>query len=98
VSGDFARWLANEAAATLAHDTPACPVCRDTGMVQCAETNPEDGAYEMACPDPAHDGQAAESSEAPEDGEQCIHCLRFTYDPHYDQCMNCGFQMHPEED
>jgi hypothetical protein len=57
VSGDYARWLASETTAALTHDTPACPVCRDTGIVRCAETDPEDGVYEMACPDPAHDGQ-----------------------------------------
>lgn len=32
-----------------------CLVCRDTGIVQCAETDPEDGVYEQACPEPVHD-------------------------------------------
>lgn len=35
----------------------ACPVCNDTGIVQCAETNPEDGVYEQACPEKVHEGQ-----------------------------------------
>ena len=29
-----------------------CPVCRDTGVVWSAETNPEDGMYETACTEP----------------------------------------------
>lgn len=58
MTGDYARWLATEAAMVLTFDRP----------------------------------------EPPEDGEQCIRCLRYTYDPHCGQCMNCGFQMHPEED
>lgn len=36
--------------------------------------------------------------EPEEDGEQCPQCLRYAYDPHYDQCMICGFQLHPEQD
>lgn len=38
--------------------TPQCLICNDTGMVQCAETNPEDGVYEQACPEPAHRDRA----------------------------------------
>lgn len=36
----------------------ACPVCRDTGIVQCAETDPEDGVYETACPEKVHDTES----------------------------------------
>lgn len=53
MAGDFARWAATETAATLKHDTPACPVCRDTGIVQCAEQDGS-GVYEQACPEPVH--------------------------------------------
>ena len=41
----------------LTKAAPSCPVCRDTGIVQCAETNPEDGVYEQACPEKVHDGE-----------------------------------------
>jgi hypothetical protein len=49
----------------------SCPVCRDTGVVQCAETNPEDGAYETACTEPGRktpfpvDADFTPSEEAP---------------------------------
>ena len=42
---------------TTTTTTASCRVCRDTGIVQCAETNPEDGVYEQACPEKVHDGQ-----------------------------------------
>lgn len=34
-----------------------------------------------------------------EDGEQCIDCLRFGYDPHQDVCLLCGHgQLRPDSD
>ena len=35
---------------------PACPVCRDTGIVQCPDPDRE-SMYETACPERIHDGQ-----------------------------------------
>ena len=35
--------------------TAACPVCRDTGIVQCPELDGT-GMYETACPERVHDG------------------------------------------
>lgn len=34
---------------------------------------------------PDHDGL-----DVTEEGEQCIDCLRFGYDPHQDVCLLCG--------
>lgn len=31
--------------------------------------------------------------EPVEDGEQCINCLRYSYDPHADVCYTCGARM-----
>lgn len=39
------------------------------------------------------------SLEVIEDGEQCIDCLRYGYDPHQDECLLCGRgQLRPEND
>lgn len=34
----------------------ACPVCRDTGIVQCPDPDRE-SMYETACPERVHDGE-----------------------------------------
>lgn len=34
-----------------------------------------------------------------EEGEQCIDCLRFGYDPHQDVCLLCGRgQLRPDSE
>ena len=34
-----------------------------------------------------------------EEGEQCVDCLRYGYDPHQDVCLICGHgQLRPESD
>ena len=38
------------------HARPACPVCRDTGIVHCPDPDGE-SLYETACPERIHDGQ-----------------------------------------
>ena len=41
----------------------------------------------------------SEGLDVTEDGEQCIDCLRFGYDPHQDVCLICGRgQLRPESD
>lgn len=37
--------------------------------------------------------------EITEDGEQCVDCLRYGYDPHQDVCLICGHgQLRPDSD
>ena len=41
----------------------------------------------------------SEGLDVTEEGEQCIDCLRFGYDPHQDVCLLCGRgQLAPDSD
>jgi hypothetical protein len=75
-------------------DQYTCRVCRDTGMVQCAEQDGT-GMYEQACPEKVHD-EGGDWDEL-DDYEPCEHehdeeC----YGPNdewwctHQHCMNCG--------
>ena len=44
------------------HTRPACPVCRDTGIVQCPDPDRE-SLYETACPERVHAEAATAAGE-----------------------------------
>ena len=93
MSGDYARWLANETAAYLTHDTPACPVCRDTGIVQCAEQDGT-GMYETACPERVHDDDAEYVRQHGGDDLETGH----TRDPEGEEAAAAGSPSTPLDD
>lgn len=42
---------------------------------------------------------ADDGLDVTEEGEQCIDCLRFGYDPHQDVCLLCGHgRLRPDSD
>lgn len=54
---------------TTTPQAPACPICHDTGIVQCPEQDGT-GMYETACPEPAHDGQPSPFDAFDSDDEE----------------------------
>lgn len=68
-----------------------CPACKANGRVSgtwCADMLSRGGGAWST-------GPSLHELDAGETGEQCIHCLRFTYDPHTDRCWRCGRGLRP---
>jgi len=72
-------------------DTPACNICNDTRIVQCAEQDGS-GLYEQACPEPVHDDAGAADDWEPCDHDHDEDCYDYQgfFACRHQHCWNCG--------
>ena len=73
-----------------------CPICNDTGVVQCAEQDGS-GVYEQACPDSFHDGKPCpicHGTGAVAGGPGC-NCAGGTPESSYMHEPTCGLEPCP---